>query len=92
MGNVSSSEEMVKDKFNMERFKAGDEPIRIANEIATQYNECKTELQRRGKCVDIFQERHYKIPICLLSIIYKLFTKISTTRLKQKSYENQPRE
>ena len=48
--------------------------------------------QRRGKCGDIFQERHYKIPICLLSIIYKLFTKISTTRLKQKSYENQPGE
>ena len=31
-------------------------------------------------------------PICLLSNVYKLFTKIITTRLEKKLAENQPRE
>ena len=31
-------------------------------------------------------------PICLLSNMYKLFTKIITTRLEKKLDENQPRE
>ena len=31
-------------------------------------------------------------PICLLSTMYKLFTKIITTRLEKKLDENQPRE
>ena len=46
----------------------------------------------------IFQEREQKRhqelyrPICLLSNMYKLFTKIITTRLEKKLDENQPRE
>ena len=32
------------------------------------------------------------IPFCLLSNMFKLFTKVSTTRLEKKLYENQTRE
>ena len=43
---------------------------------------------KKGNTKDI---KNY-IPICLLSNMYKLFTKIITTRLEKKLDENQPRE
>ena len=43
---------------------------------------------KKGNRKDI---KNYR-PICLLSNMYKLFTKIITTRLKKKLDENQPRE
>ncbi len=50
-----------------------------------------------SKYGDIFQERKQKDikdyrPICFLSNMYKLFTKITTNRLEKKLDENQPRE
>ena len=41
---------------------------------------------KKGNRKDINNYR----PICLLSNMYKLFTKIITTRLEKKLYENQP--
>ena len=43
---------------------------------------------KKGNRKDI---KNYR-PICLLSNMYKLFTKIITTRLEKKLDENQPRE
>ena len=43
---------------------------------------------KKGNRKDI---KNYR-PICLLSNMYKLFIKITTTRLEKKLDENQPRE
>ena len=46
------------------------------------------DIFKKGNRKDI---KNYR-PICLLSNMYKLFTKIITTRLDKKLDENQPRE
>ena len=97
---MKNGKEAGKDQVNIETSKAGDETF--AKELATLYTKCITEqrkpetwkeatmviLFKKGKRKDITRY----IPICLLSNIYKLFTKTITTRLGKKLHENQPRE
>ena len=85
---------------NIETLKAGDETI--AKQLAKLYTKCITERRmpktleeanmvmffKKGNRKDI---KNYR-PICLLSNMYTLFTKIITTRLEKKLDENQPRE
>ena len=95
---IKNGKEAGKDQVNIEILKAGDSTI--AKQLAKLYTKCITErrIQKNmegSKYVDMFQERKQKRhqePICLLSNMYKLFTKIITTRLEKKLDENQPRE
>ena len=87
-------------KDNTETLKAGYETI--AKQLAKLYTKCITERRipktwkeanmvnflKKGNITDI---KNYR-PICLLSNMYKLFTKIITTRLEKELDENQPRE
>ena len=89
-----------KDQFNIETLKAGDETI--AQQLAELYTKSITErripkawkeanmviFSKKGHSKDINKYR----PTCLPSNMYKLFTKILTTRLENKLDENQPRE
>ena len=91
-----------KDQVNIETLKAGDETI--AKQLAKLYTKCIQNdvslkhgrkqiifmviFVKKGNRKDI---KNYR-PICLLSNMYKLFTKIITTRLEKKLDENQPRE
>ena len=96
---MKNGKEAGKDQVNIEKLKAGDETI--AKQLAKLYTKCITERRipktwkEAHNYGDIFQEREQKIhqePICLLSNMYKLFTKLITTRLEKKQDENQPRE
>ena len=89
-----------KDQVNIETLKAGDETI--AKQLAKLYTKCITERRipktwKEANMVIFFKRGNRKdiknyMPICLLSNMYKLFTKIITTRLEKKLDENQPRE
>ena len=97
---MKNGKEAGKDQVNIETLKAGDETI--AKQLAKRYTKCITERRipktwkeanmvifvKKGNRKDI---KNYR-PICLLSNVYKLFTKIITTRLEKKLDENQPRE
>ena len=106
MGSGSCAEENAngkeagKDQVNIETLKAGDETF--AKQLAKLYTECITErripkTRKEANMLIFFQKGNRKdinnyIPICLLSKMYKLFTKIITTRLEEKLDEDQPRE
>ena len=87
-------------QVNIETLKAGDETI--AKQLAKLYTKCITERRipktwKEANMVIFFKKGNRKDiksyrPICLLSNMYKLFTKIITTRLEKKLDENQPRE
>ena len=88
------------DQVNIETLKAGEDTI--AKALAKLYTKCISERRipttwKNAKMVIIFKKgnqndiKNYR-PICLLSNIYKLFTKILTARLEKILNENQPRE
>ena len=87
-------------QVNIETRKAGEETI--AKQLAKLYTKCITERRIRktwkeANMVVFFKKGNRKdihnyTPICLLSNMYKLFTKMKTTTLEKKLDENQPRE
>ena len=97
---TKNGKEAGKYQVNIETLKAGEETI--AKQLARLYTKCITERRipktwieanmviffKKGNRKDI---KNYR-PICLLSNMYKLFTKIITTRLEKKLDENKPRE
>ena len=97
---MKNEKEAGKDQVNIETLKAGDETIE--KQLAKLYTKCITErrIQKTWKEVNMvifFKKENRKgtknyRPICLLSNMYELFTKIITTRLEKKLDENQPRE
>ena len=93
---MKNGKEAVKDQVNMGTLKAGDETI--AKQLAavlciTERRIPKTLKETYG---DIFRERQPKRQLhtnwLAIIIIYKMFTKIITTRLDKKLDDNQPRE
>ena len=97
---MKNGKEAGKDQVNIETLRAGDETI--AKQLAKLYTKCITERHipktwKEANVVIFFKKGNRKDikncrPICLLSNMYKLFTKIITTRLEKKLDENQPRE
>ena len=97
---LKNGKEAGKDQVNIETLKAGDETIakqlakvvhKVHNgkRIPKTWKEANMVISfKKGNRKDI---KNYR-PICLLSNMYKLFTKIITTRLEKKLDENQPRE
>ena len=97
---MKNGKEAGKYQVNNETLKAGNETI--AKQLAKLYTKCITErlipkTWKEANMVICFKKgnrkdiKNYR-PICLLSNMYKLFTKIITTRLEKKLDENQPRE
>ena len=90
--NMTNGKEAGKDQVNIETLKAGDETIAI--QLAKLYTNCITERRipktwKEANMVIFFKKGNRKDinnyrPICLLSNMYKLFTKIITTRLEKK--------
>ena len=88
------------DQVNIETLKAGEDTI--AKALAKLFTKCISERRipttwKNAKMVIIFKKGNQKDiknyrPICLLSNIYKLFTKILTARLEKILDEHQPRE
>ena len=97
---MKNGKEAGKYKVNIETLKAGDETI--AKQLAKMYTKCITERRipktlKETNMVIFFKKENRKYinnyrPICLLSNVYKLFTKLITTRLEKNLYENQPGE
>ena len=97
---MKNGKEAGKDQVNIGTLKAGDETI--AKQLAKLYTKCITERRitktwKEAIMVTFFMNGNRKDiniyrPICLLSKMYKLFTKIITARLEKKLEENQPRE
>ena len=97
---MKNGKEAGKDQVNIETLKAGEETI--AKQLAKLCTKCITERRipktwNEANMVIFFKIGNRKdinncTPICLLSNIYKLFTKIITTRLEKKLDKNQPRE
>ena len=87
---MKNGKEAEKDQVNIETLNAGDETI--AKQLAKLYTKCITERRipktwKEANMVIFFKKWNRKDinnyrPICLLSNIYKLFTKIITTRLE----------
>ena len=88
------------DQVNIETLKAGEGTI--AKALAKLYTKCISERRipttwKNAKMVIIFKKGNQKDiknyrPICLLSNIYKLITKILTAKLEKILDDNQPRE
>ena len=97
---MKNGKEAGKYQVNIETLKAGDETI--PKQLAKLYTKCITERRipktwKEANMVIFFKKGNRKNinnyrPICLLSNMYKLFTKIITTRLEKKLDENQQRE
>ena len=93
---MKNGKEAGKDQVNTETLKAEDETI--AKQISKLYKKCMTErcipkTWKEANMVIFFKKgniKHIKNyrPICLLSNMHKLFTKITTTRLEKKLDEN----
>ena len=100
MGKMKNGKEAGKYQVIIETLKAGDETI--AKQLVKLYTEriterCIPKSWKEANLVIFFKKGNIKDiknyrPICLLSNMYKLFTKIITTRLEKKLDENQPRE
>ena len=88
---VKNGNEAGTDQVNIETLKAGDE--NIEKQLAKLYTKCIAERRipktwKEGNVVIFFKKGKRKYinnyrPICLLSIMYKLFTAIITTRLEK---------
>ncbi len=98
---MKNGKEAGKDQVNIETLKTGDETI--ANQLAKPYTKCITErhIQKTWKEANmvIFFKKGNRKDIKKRTTdqfacyqMYKLFTKIITTRLEKKQDTNQPRE
>ena len=101
MGGGSSTtryEDWDNDHINIEILKAGEDTISKA--LAKMYTKCLSERRiptgwKNAKMVIIYKKgnkndlKNYR-PICLLSNIYKILTKVLTKRIEKTLDENQP--